>query len=166
MRLLIFSEDAMDGVKDSRGAGMAPEPQVQESDEWRTQALVFRGKRQALLASNIANADTPNYKARDISFADVLRAAKPASETPQDDRESPAAAPREVSLIPSSTLAFAGYRMPLQDSIDGNTVEVEREQAEFARNSILYRLAIASLDDEATEFKQAASLPNAVPPSK
>ena len=66
-----------------------------------------------------------------------------------------------MPLRPSSTLAFAGYRQPLQDSIDGNTVEVEREQAEFARNTILYTLAMASLDDEATEFKQAAALPNA-----
>ncbi|WP_416759324.1 flagellar basal body rod protein FlgB [Roseateles sp. So40a] len=154
----------MDGIKDAR-FGTATAKQAQESDEWRAQALVFRGKRQAMLASNIANADTPNYKARDISFADVLRASSQAEELiDQDGKEIGTA--REVPLIPASTLAFAGYRQPLQDSIDGNTVEVEREQAEFARNTILYTLAMASLDDEATEFKQAAALPNAASPTK
>ncbi|WP_297379823.1 flagellar basal body rod protein FlgB [Roseateles chitinivorans] len=149
----------MDGIKDTRINTASKQAQVQESEDWRSQALVFRGKRQAMLASNIANADTPNYKARDISFAEVLRASSLAADA-QDQESKESSSAREVPLISPSTLAFAGYRQPLQDSIDGNTVELEREQAEFARNTILYTLAMTSLDDEAQEFKQATALPS------
>lgn len=148
----------MDGIKDTRINTASKQAQVQESEDWRSQALVFRGKRQAMLASNIANADTPNYKARDISFAEVLRASSLAADA-QDQQSKESSSAREMPLIPPSTLAFAGYRQPLQDSIDGNTVELEREQAEFARNTILYTLAMTSLNDEAQEFKQATALP-------
>ena len=127
-------------------------------DDWKAKALVFRGERQALIASNIANADTPNYQARDISFSAALA---------QANRQVPAAPLATTSpqhLAPDlvsqrSTLQFAQYAMPAQSNLDGNSVDMDRERASFAQNSILHQLAVASLDDELKEFKMAVSDP-------
>lgn len=143
------------------GPNPSPERGTKDDDEWRGHALVFRGRRQAMLASNIANIDTPNYKARDISFADLLQVkASEAEPRPGEGGGTPreASLRRDVPIAPSSTLAFAEYRQPAQDNLDGNTVDSDVEHGEFVRNALLYRLALLSLEDETQEFKQAASL--------
>lgn len=129
-------------------------------DDWKAKALIFRSKRQEILASNIANADTPNYKARDISFEESLRRAMLAPES------EPALATTASTHIGAdfaspvqSTLAFARYIVPVQSNLDGNTVDMDLERSEFAQNAILYQLAITSLDDEYKEFKMASSDP-------
>lgn len=111
-------------------------------------ALALRADRQQVLASNIANADTPGYQARDIDFRSALAGALAAA---------PAAAPAaaEVSAthpqhlpIPS-TNAAAGellYRIPRQDSIDGNTVELDAERAQFADNAVRYEAGLTDLN--------------------
>ncbi len=86
-------------------------------------ALQLRSQRMSMLASNIANAATPNYKARDIDFAQALRQAS--------DGES----------IESAR----AYRVPLQPSLDGNTVERSVEQTAFAENAIAYRSSLSFL---------------------
>lgn len=90
-------------------------------------ALKLRSQRMALLASNIANAATPNYKARDFDFQKALAAAQSGSSA--DD-----AANRNV-----------GYRVPLQTSLDGNTVELSTEQTLFAENAVQYRTTLSFL---------------------
>lgn len=111
-------------------------------------ALSIRVARQELLSSNIANADTPNFKAKDIDFANVLReklAATPAQST--------------VNLISTSPLHFNSsvegifgdkllYRMPLQPSADGNTVDMDLERTQFADNSIKYDASISFINNE------------------
>ena len=72
-------------------------------------ALRLRSQRMAVLASNIANATTPNFKARDFNFTSALRAAQ---------------------ADPTSTPQLE-YRVPVQASLDGNTVELPTEQLEF-----------------------------------
>ncbi len=130
-----------------------------QDDEFKAKALIFRGRRQALLASNIANADTPGYRAMDVSFADSLRREMRAQEG------SLATAPTSESAAPTmqpltrSTLEFARYVIPAQSNLDGNSVDMDRERSAFAQNTILYQLAIASLDDEWKEFKMASSDP-------
>lgn len=99
--------------------------------------LTLRGYRQQLLASNIANADTPNYKAKDIDFAKVLRSAQGA-----------AAGGVALEKTHAGHLGGAGgnvlagikpmYRTAVQPSIDGNTVDTNIEQAQFAENSLQY----------------------------
>jgi flagellar basal-body rod protein FlgB len=90
-------------------------------------ALALRSQRMALLASNIANASTPGYKARDIDFGKAMQAAQAGASA--DD-----AAASAVS-----------YRVPLQSSLDGNTVELSTEQTQFAENAVAYRTTLAFL---------------------
>jgi flagellar basal-body rod protein FlgB len=87
-------------------------------------ALKLRSQRLDILASNIANAATPGYKARDLDFGAALSAAGNAQ---------PMAAP---SLR---------YRLPVQASLDGNTVELSTEQTAFAENAIQYRASLSFL---------------------
>ena len=79
-------------------------------------ALKLREQRMAVLGSNIANASTPRYKARDIDFSSALTLAENGQ----------------------STDAAMRYRVPIQASLDGNTVELATEQTSFAENAIAY----------------------------
>ncbi|MDB5713253.1 MAG: flgB [Sphingomonadales bacterium] len=87
-------------------------------------ALALRSARLTMLASNIANAATPNYKARDIDFDSALGLAASGND--------PASAVR--------------YRIPVQPSLDGNTVELSTEQTAFAENAVQYRTTLAFLE--------------------
>lgn len=84
-------------------------------------ALRLRGLRSELLARNIANADTPHYQARDIDFAKELTRS---------------GAPQVL------------YRMPLGESLDGNTVELQMEQAAFAENAVHYQTTLAFINSK------------------
>ncbi|MCG5499837.1 flagellar basal body rod protein FlgB [Ectothiorhodospira lacustris] len=108
-------------------------------------ALQVRSKRLELLASNIANSDTPNYKARDLDFRQVL------SRAHQPD----ALGLRLTHAAHIATDASGQgmgeplYRVPTQPSLDGNTVDPQLEQAAFAENTVQYQ---ASLDFLSKKF--------------
>lgn len=87
-------------------------------------ALKVRSQRMAMLASNIANAATPNYKARDIDFSKALSLAERGQ----------------------SFEAATAFRIPIQPSLDGNTVEMATEQTAFAENALAYRSSLAFLN--------------------
>lgn len=133
-------------------------------DDFAGRALLFRAQRQALLAGNIANADTPGYKALDVSFEDSLRQASSAT-TPAAGALATTAQGHIATSAQAtvSTLAFARYVEPEQPRLDGNTADMDRERGEFSKNAILYRFAVMTLDDESKEFKQAASDPRMAP---
>lgn len=101
------------------------------------QALMLRARRAEVLAGNIANADTPGYKARDFDFHAVLR-----QETggPQRVRTTH---PRHIQLdtgvVPPSQM---GYRVPSQPSLDGNTVDSQLEHSAFASNALEYQASL------------------------
>ena len=95
---------------------------------FQTEALKLRSQRQELLAANIANADTPSYKAVDFDFGKALAAA---TTTPSG---SPAPAPEIL------------YRQPAQASLDGNSVEMDAERAQFADNTVRYEAALKFLN--------------------
>ena len=101
------------------------------------QALALREKRSEVLASNLANAETPGYKARDLDFQSVLKGALP--ENLSLERTHNQHASNSGHLLGSTLL----YRNPHQASLDGNTVESHIEQAKYAENAIQYQ---ASLD--------------------
>ncbi len=108
------------------------------------QALGLRATRQELLSSNIANADTPNFKARDIDFSGVLREKLSASfpKTPLKTTS-----PQHIGNgmdhgIGNSLL----YRIPQQPSIDGNTVDMDSERTRFADNAIKYDASITFIN--------------------
>ena len=99
------------------------------------QALAMREKRIELLAANLANADTPGYKARDLDFKSILKQNLP--ETVSMERtQTGHFAPQQ--LLESRAL----YRNPNQVSLDGNTVEANVEQAKYAENAVQYQASL------------------------
>jgi flagellar basal-body rod protein FlgB len=109
-------------------------------------ALKVRGQRTELLARNLANADTPGYKAQDIDFRAALAAAGGGADK--------GVAMRATSThhIGGATGGAAGadpadlkYRTPLAPSLDGNTVDVQMEQAAFAENAVRFQATLSFL---------------------
>ena len=116
-----------------------------DSLDFQSQALVLRAERQRLLASNIANADTPGYVARDMDFSSALRAA-----TGTATVAGAAAAAVQAALgqagqgngFSASTETFLRYAAPSQSNLDGNSVDMDRERASFADNSVKYEATL------------------------
>ncbi|WP_423681957.1 MULTISPECIES: flagellar basal body rod protein FlgB [unclassified Undibacterium] len=108
-------------------------------------ALSVRGQRQQLLASNIANADTPNYKARDIDFTSALNNA-----LQQNARQVTPGLNKTDSQHMGSASAEAGvepmYRGVSQGNIDGNTVDMDVERNQFAENSLRYEASLTIIN--------------------
>lgn len=105
------------------------------------QALQLRSRRAEVLAANLANADTPNYKARDIDFSTLLDSAQ----NPESHLKT--TNPQHISLVASDpSKAELLYRQPYQPSLDGNTVETEVEQAQFADNAVQYQAVFTLLN--------------------
>jgi flagellar basal-body rod protein FlgB len=105
-------------------------------------ALELRSYRAQLLATNIANADTPNYKAIDVDFKTVMSQAQSA--------ELPLAVTgqKHIQSETDNRSKYATlYRIPLQPSLDGNTVDTQIEQAEFTRNAIQHQASLMFLND-------------------
>ena len=106
-------------------------------------ALLLRGQRSSILASNIANVDTPNYKARDIDFHAVLRDAgsRAAQSVTLASTHRDHITPARDALQPALL-----YRNPLHPSLDGNSVDSHVEQAQFAENAMLYQASFTFLN--------------------
>jgi flagellar basal-body rod protein FlgB len=100
-------------------------------------ALSLRSQRLAMLASNIANAATPGYKARDIDFSAALEAADSGMGA--------------MGAAESATR----YRVPVMPSLDGNTVELSTEQTLFAENAVQYRATLAFLEGRINTIRRA-----------
>ena len=111
------------------------------------EALNLRARRQEVLSANIANADTPNYKARDFEFSSSL------SQAVERGRQSTSTS---MSLASTSSRHMTGaaqaggdsellYRTPTQSSIDGNTVEMDVERVNFADNAMRYEANLTVL---------------------
>lgn len=115
------------------------------------QALNLRAMRSELLVSNIANADTPNYKARDIDFAAELRAAADGSRMTMK-RTSPLHQDARATADYGTNVK---YRVPMQPTLDGNTVEADVEQAAFAENTVRYRASLSFLNGQITGLRYA-----------
>lgn len=106
------------------------------------QALKVHAQRSEVLAKNLANADTPNFRARDIDFRAALETAgapggqMPLAATSGRHIQKDAAAGAPANLM---------YRVPLAPSLDGNTVDVQLEQAAFAENAVRYQATLSFL---------------------
>ena len=106
-------------------------------------ALKLREQRTELLANNLANADTPGFKARDLDFRGALQAATgPAIASGSLAAPTHGTALGTASASEGSTEAFLKYRTPLAPSLDGNTVDVQLEQAAFAENAVRYQATL------------------------
>ena len=113
--------------------------------EFQTQALALRSERQRLIASNIANADTPGYQAREIDFAKTLQQMTGSGAT--------IGAPALLAGTNARHLSTGGasaamrdsqmlYAAPSQTNLDANTVDMDRERASFADNAVKYQATL------------------------
>lgn len=114
-------------------------------------ALSLRSQRQELLASNIANADTPNFKARDIDFASALQGALARSTPPAGQLATTASGHIARGAADGSTLADGTpvlYRGVVQGAVDGNTVDMDVERNQFADNAVRYEAGITMINQQ------------------
>jgi flagellar basal-body rod protein FlgB len=114
-------------------------------------ALSLRSQRQELLASNIANADTPNYKARDIDFSNALQGALSKAGQAQGGLATTApahigAGPADGKTLPDGTPVL--YRNVAQGAVDGNTVDMDTERTQFADNALRYEAGITMINHQ------------------
>ena len=116
-------------------------------------ALSLHMQRSEILASNLANADTPGYKARDIDFRDALKAASVQGQSTLGLWQTSAAHQAGAGVTESGV--NLKYRVPTQPSLDGNTVESHIEQAAFAENSIRYQATLTFLKGRFDTLKMA-----------
>lgn len=115
------------------------------SIEFQSQALLLRSERQRLLASNIANADTPGFQARDFDFKAALGAATAGlSISGQSGRLGDPIAPRRTELAGAAAAVTPTlrYATPAQTNLDGNSVDMDRERASFADNAVRYEATL------------------------
>ncbi|MBS0370439.1 MAG: flagellar basal body rod protein FlgB [Proteobacteria bacterium] len=117
-------------------------------------ALNVRAYRQQVIASNIANADTPNYKARDVDFREALNGALGGKTSGLP------LATTSVAHLPGSSAgnvldASLKYRTEEQGAIDGNTVSMDAERSAFAENSVQYQASITFINGLLRSMQQA-----------
>lgn len=112
-------------------------------------ALIHRARRTEVLAANLANADTPNFKARDLDFAaaldDSLAAAAKLAVTNSRHLDGGAALDQ----------AALKYRNPYQPSLDGNTVEADLELARYAENAVSYQASLMFVNGKINTLRLA-----------
>ena len=126
---------------------------------FNAQALTLRAERQRIIASNIANADTPGYVARDLNFAQALRDATSnaaitgASELRSSDLNGSATSARVARNLV--------YATPSQTSLDNNTVHMDRERAAFAENAIKYESTLRFVNGQVKTMMDAMKGNNA-----
>ncbi len=111
-------------------------------------ALLLFEKRTQLITENIVNGDTPGYKARDIDFDRVLQNQQGKSLSLKTSQS------RHISTA-TNLDAMIEYRVPEQSSADGNTVDVQKEKAEFAENIIRYQTTLSILTRRFSGLKNA-----------
>ncbi len=114
------------------------------------QALLLRTERMRLQSSNIANAETPGYKARDFNFAEALKQATGNGMRMQTTNVG--------HMQPHGTTTMGTnlqYQVPMQPSMDGNTVDLQQERARFSENAVAYQATLRFLSGKFTGMKNA-----------
>ena len=121
---------------------------IKDQLSFYSKALELRGRRNNILASNIANAATPNFKARDISFTDELK---------KFDKNGPINTTHHNHFVQNSgkSINETSYREPLVTSLDGNTVELAVEQMQFSENSMRYTTTVNFLNGKINKIISA-----------
>jgi flagellar basal-body rod protein FlgB len=126
-----------------------------DSLHFNTQALILRSERQRLIASNIANADTPGYQSRDVNFAQAL---KEATGNLASASAGTVAATQPGHLQPlggARAEANLQYALPSQTNLDRNTVDLDRERASFADNALKYEAALRFINHDVKQMLDA-----------
>ncbi len=120
-------------------------------------ALRIRGQRQELIAANIANADTPNFKARDIDFKAAMQGAMAGAS--QDRYNTSKTSELHLDGTPPSTPSGGPgeplFRPIIQGSVDGNTVDMDVERNQFADNAIRYEASLTMINSQLKQMLAA-----------
>jgi flagellar basal-body rod protein FlgB len=146
--------------------GPAPErPMIQRltsSLAFQTEALVLRAERQRLIASNIANADTPGYVSRDFNFAQALREATGGRSGERADANGTFSAADGIAGGPARERRAPElrYATPSQTNLDGNTVDMDRERAAFADNAVKYESTLRFINGSVRTMLDAMKSPS------
>ena len=121
---------------------------IKDQLSFYSSALQLRGRRNNIFASNIANAATPNYKARDISFEDEIK---------KFDQNGPIRTSHKNHITHNSgkSINETSYREPLIVSLDGNTVELAVEQMQFSENVVRYQTTLQFLNNRISGLMSA-----------
>jgi len=112
------------------------------------QALGLRARRAEVLANNLANADTPNYQARDLDFSEALKTQVSRSRA---DAQSAARVTHRLHIKVNEQQASGAdlkFRVPMQAAIDGNSVDAEAEQARYAENTLRFQSSFTLLNNQ------------------
>lgn len=112
------------------------------------QALQLRARRGELIASNLANADTPNYKARDLDFRHALDNAQSATAIKSTHAS-------HISHANAGGAPSTLYRVPGQSSLDGNTVDTQLETTKFSENAVRYQTTLRFLNGKISGLMKA-----------
>ena len=128
--------------------------------DFQSHALVLRAERQRLLASNIANADTPGYVARDMKFAEALTAATGSNGGMSVSQESRTGSygTTDAGHIPLSSFSensTVGYAVQTQPALDNNSVDMDRERAAFMDNAVRYEATLRFINSQAKTMLSA-----------
>ena len=130
--------------------------------DFQAQALTLRAERQRVIASNIANADTPGYQARDLDFSAALKAAT--NQLPGAAQMAQLATTQAGHMaLPggvSATEAALRYATPSQTNLDSNSVDMDRERASFAENSVKYEATLRFINGHVREMLDAMKSPS------
>ncbi len=111
--------------------------------------LGLANQRLQLLADNVANADTPNYKAKDIDFLSAMQAANPQSVRMQSTNA------RHIATTAGPNQTETMYRIPDQPSLDGNTVDSQKESAAIAETAVRYQATLTFLNQRISGLRLA-----------
>lgn len=120
--------------------------------DFQSKALVLRAERQRVIASNIANADTPGYVARDIDFKQAMSEATGGSKLAGNGTTNARHIPLTGGSNGSPRLAYAAQSQP---SMDGNSVDLDRERANFVDNSVRYEATLRFINGQAKTLLSA-----------
>jgi flagellar basal-body rod protein FlgB len=121
---------------------------IQDHLKFHSEALALRSQRNEVLASNIANAATPNFKAKDLKFDEMLNVKLGLSELQTSDSRHFA-----VSVGPNDE--GIGFRQNITPSQDGNTVELHVEQMQFSENVMRYQTSLEFLNRKISGLRSA-----------
>lgn len=141
-------EELLNGVEEMN-------TQLDNALRFHQTALNLRAQRQELIAANIANADTPNYKARDLDFGSTLsgalqgRVGRPIALTVSSERH--------LNATAAATQPYLLYRGEDQANVDGNTVNMDVERASFAENSVQYEASLSFINGLLKTMQQAVA---------
>lgn len=130
--------------------------------DFHAKALVLRAERQRVIASNIANADTPGYAGRDINFKDAMAAATGTSKNtlPLTSSSPSQSATHANHIALQATTASMGssalaYTTQTQPAMDGNSVDMDRERANFVDNSVRYEATLRFINGQSKTILSA-----------